>query len=330
MKWNYGKQRWVVCIPASQNLDGKRRSEYFKSKTQAEKRQLEVNSIKEKNHPQTLKLEEPRLWKSKDSGAATVNWAWLLANAYKRKWSSQKDGDSTRMKAETVIRFLCSVDLNPSNYTYSALEEFFDQLTKSRDVCDSTAQKYLWAFSGMITLAKERGDDIALSKANTPKLHKDIHKRVYWYNKNECDEIFNEFSKVASDDSPSARQSKIYLELLLETGCRTSEMLKISKKDLRMNACTLYIPPEHEKTGYGRIVPLTPRAMELFKLHLKNFEHSNVNKVCTRGVPLFPALSYQVLARYWRRMKKAMIARGRPRPYHVLIPSYLCMPTCPK
>jgi integrase len=104
---------------------------------------------------------------------------------------------------------------------------------------------------------------------------------------------------------PASEMSKLALEFLILTACRTNEVLLATWSELDLVERTWTIPASRMKAGEAHAVPLPPRAMELLE-QVRGQDEVLVFPSSKRGKPL----SNMVLLMMLRRMKLKVTAHG--------------------
>ena len=101
-----------------------------------------------------------------------------------------------------------------------------------------------------------------------------------------------EWDRLKDADRQRPTREMIHIiELAIETAMRKGELLGIRWIDVNFAQSTLHIPKS--KNGYPRTIPLTPRALEIFRLWNKHGNNENVISV-----------NYFTLSSWWEELRR--------------------------
>jgi len=183
----------------------------------------------------------------------TGDHAWTLGDAledcFKRVWNGQKSDTHVRKRLDKMHRLGMTDDLL-ADLNKGRLIELTDILEQG-GAKGSTINRYLALVSKALAEAVDLG-----KLAIKPRMpyRKESKGKLRWITRDEEQFLYCEAGKMWA--GPDANAMAALIVVLIDTGCRLSEVLKSSR--LPVKALTVH----ETKNGTSRTVPLTPRARE--------------------------------------------------------------------
>ena len=222
--------------------------------------------------------------KTLDKNSATLTFQDLLKKVQK-KWEGTRSLRTSKINALEVVKFF-GKETPVESVSYDDIEEFKSFL-KQKGNSNATINRKLAALSKMLTIALD--GEYLLRKPKIERLP-EYEGRIRFITINEERKILTLLRQWGKIDHAEA------VQVLLDTGMRTSELWKLKERDVALNLLgkgqvTLW----DTKNGKNRVVPMTSRVREILRGRMQN----NPERL------LFP-YSNDWMIHVWNRVKHAM------------------------
>ena len=189
--------------------------------------------------------------------SGSKSWTYKIASdqCFEINWKGEKSEVTNEMNRRIVGDFLIhkfgtdEVDLN--KITTLIVDDFVIYFRKKGN-SDSTINRKLMCLSKIMKFAHERKKVVELPKL---PLKKEPKGKIRWLTLEEDKQLLKYF------DFPWTRDYFDYFIVAIDTGLRTSEMLRLEKNDILEKR----IKVELTKSGEPRKVGLTPRAKRVLE-----------------------------------------------------------------
>jgi len=189
--------------------------------------------------------------------SGSKSWTYKIASdqCFEINWKGEKSEVTNEMNRRIVGDFLIhkfgtdEVDLN--KITTLIVDDFVIYFRKKGN-SDSTINRKLMCLSKIMKFAHERKKVVELPKL---PLKKEPKGKIRWLTLEEDKQLLKYF------DFPWTHDYLDYFIVAIDTGLRTSEMLRLEKKDILEKR----IKVELTKSGEPRKVGLTPRAKRVLE-----------------------------------------------------------------
>lgn len=178
------------------------------------------------------------------------NWTLKTAvdRTYEAVWKDSKAASTSLKNAQMCINFF-GANVYVSEINTQRVADFIDHLKKTNNA-NGTINRKLSALSRALRYAMQCE---ALDKMPYIPRMKEAVGRLRFLSKDEEVEILNLLTLWSDQDSHDA------ISMLLDTGMRCGELLKLEGKDVRNNQITIW----DTKNGTDHTIPLTQRASRI-------------------------------------------------------------------
>lgn len=205
-----------------------------------------------------------------------------IEQVYQTRWKNNKDGEQSRTRALRLITLIGDVPVNTVNEDVVRTLMFKLELTK---VKPATVNRYLEVLKTILRYKRQEWDFIHLKKQ--------AKGRIRVIAKNEEDRSI----RLLRETNHGSRRGFYYeiadlVEVLLDTGCRLSEMLNLRYDDVNYetNLISIWV----NKGDRPRSIPMTNRVRSILK-----------TRQATHKVKPFTVTIYQA-GKAWAWVRKEM------------------------
>lgn len=207
-----------------------------------------------------------------------MNLASLLEETYRRYWKGNKDANGSYRQGQHVVEYF-GEDCEVQEISEKEIDTWMD-LLRADGKSNGTINRRVAALSRMLIHSHRMG---YISRVPKIVRAKEPKGRIAWLQKEEEAEML----AIPMDD-----WFKDLIVILLDTGMRLGEALKLQAKDVDKKRGVVHL--WENKNGESRTVPLTSRALEALK---------------GKKGQVFP-VSASCVQWHWSKLRKAMNRDG--------------------
>lgn len=220
------------------------------------------------------------------AAAVTLKRAFTLT--FSSKWEGTKGEKTAKLNSRTALAYF-GEDMDIRKINAVAITEYIEHLRRDAALTNGTINRKVSALHTILQTAQNHG---LLTTTPKPQRQKEYTGRIRTLTEKEEREFLEHLQAAELSEFMDA------VTLLLDTGMRTGELLKLRVKDILFHVGTNgTIQIWETKANLSRSVPLTARASEVLK-HI-------VSRATGTNDLLFPH-GKQWIRTYWDKVKKFM------------------------
>lgn len=203
------------------------------------------------------------------------------------KWEGTKGATTSKINSQTAISYF-GADKDIRDIDSLAVAAYIKHL-RTKGLEEGTINRKTTALRTILRIAQEHG---LLTKVPKIQRQKEYHGRIRIVTEKEEAEFIGHLETAGLWDF------KDVFNVLIDTGLRTGELLKLRVKDLQFRADgTGKIQVWHTKADLARSVPMTKRVYEILQRRASQANGS--------GTHVFP-YKQQWIRTYWNKIKRYM------------------------